>query len=697
MQRMYICRADACSTPPEESPEPAHHIFYPKRYPKPHSARRAHHRVIGMLVTFACVVLIFWSCGGSVDEPGGTQEPSPDAHTSVESTQEPTLAEQDTSRDGGESMPEQEQPPTEKEPPSDRDPLPTNGNRTVYTMPTTDWTETAVRKVLQLFAYGGFASDAQIKTWAGMKPEDAIDEILSLQPHNPKVSPSDPMDRLDATSGKLAKLGEIWSSQDPSNPTLAASRSLYQADRWDALSHIWVAAATRRGLNPVRHKIGLWETNYHMAVNRRAQVSNPQILKYYDAIMDGLAEGKSYQDVMAGASLSAAVATQYNHKENVFKDGKFIGNEDFAREFFQLFFGILGSYDPEYHEFTSIRNTAKALTDMSVDYLKGKDGGYWGADIVFGTKYHYPGDLEILKTTIVGKTAQEKIQNLAQVAMQHPESLENLPILIVRGLADDNLTQDKIDIIRKLWAEMSSKNLLLFLKRYAISTAFHHPTRRKLWSSFDRNLIIHNQLALGNQASYLELYPLYRNLVSEGVYAFEPQHDVFGHQTGIEAYQSPDIFRDAYNRSTEQVAQITQTHRISNTKVVWEKNWATVVPKDADGSYRVKTVAEWLWQRWIADGGKNFGTLERAHVYALLVSGTDLAYWLDPKQPSRVYTKQELESDRFLQERISDAGKALLDDLVSQKVEEKRNANARIGMAIAFIMVTPYMHIQEGK
>ncbi|MFO1436412.1 MAG: hypothetical protein U1F34_08755 [Gammaproteobacteria bacterium] len=42
------------------------------------------------------------------------------------------------------------------------------------------WDETAVRKVLQIFAYGGQATDAQITTWANMKPADAIKQMLTL-------------------------------------------------------------------------------------------------------------------------------------------------------------------------------------------------------------------------------------------------------------------------------------------------------------------------------------------------------------------------------------------------------------------------------------------------------------------------------------------------------------------------------------
>lgn len=33
------------------------------------------------------------------------------------------------------------------------------------------WNESAVRRVLHTFAYGGYATDAQIKSWSGMAPD----------------------------------------------------------------------------------------------------------------------------------------------------------------------------------------------------------------------------------------------------------------------------------------------------------------------------------------------------------------------------------------------------------------------------------------------------------------------------------------------------------------------------------------------
>jgi hypothetical protein len=55
-----------------------------------------------------------------------------------------------------------------------------------------DWNTTAVRRVLHTFAYGGFASDAQIQTWADMTPQMAIAEMLTFAPANDRLSPPEP-------------------------------------------------------------------------------------------------------------------------------------------------------------------------------------------------------------------------------------------------------------------------------------------------------------------------------------------------------------------------------------------------------------------------------------------------------------------------------------------------------------------------
>ena len=87
-----------------------------------------------------------------------------------------------------------------------------------------------------------------------------------------------------------------------------------------------------------------------MVANLDAMVMPKQLVGYYDSIMKALEEDKPYQDVMTVAATSSAIATQYGHVKNRFRNGECFCNEDFAREYYQLFFGVLGEYDPDYHE-----------------------------------------------------------------------------------------------------------------------------------------------------------------------------------------------------------------------------------------------------------------------------------------------------------------------------------------------------------
>lgn len=301
-----------------------------------------------------------------------------------------------------------------------------------------EWDDTAVRKVLHTFAYGGHARDEQITTWANMSPDQAIAEMLTFEEHNLLLSPvtSTNYDQLDVRDGTLRGLGDFWSSDDPGNGIIAENQFLFSIEN-PYIDRVWVRAVTSRGLNPFRQKIGLWETNYHLAVNLDANVSTLAMIRYHDDIMAALEAGAPYQDVLATAATSAAIATQYGHFGNRYKNGICLCNEDFAREYHQLFFGVFGDYDPDYHETVTIKNTAKALTDLSIER---HEAGMPTGNISFGVEFHYPGILEILGTEYWGENMPDRIGQLSQDAINHPESLDRLPVMIIRGLADDNLT-----------------------------------------------------------------------------------------------------------------------------------------------------------------------------------------------------------------------------------------------------------------
>ncbi len=551
------------------------------------------------------------------------------------------------------------------------------------------WDETAVRKVLNTFAYGGHATDAQITKWADMSPDLAITQMLTFQQHNLLLSPiSISDDPLASKNGTLTELARLWSYDSPDNKTKSTSRfdifGEFGQVRW-----LWTQATITRGLNPFRQKIGFWETNYHLATNRTV-VPRRVMTAYYDAIMAAHAADLPYQKVLAVAAKSAAVAIQYGHRNNIFVDGICLCNEDFAREYHQLFFGILGTNDPDYHETTSIKNTAAALTHMRVvpDVLGGLS-----EVVVYGTERHTPGALEILHASIGGNNAEQRIDLLSDFAIEHPESLKNLPIKIISGLADDNMTDDKAALIQMAWQSMDEKKLLDFLRSYAISTLFHDSSRIKYATSIDRHTLIANRMTLNNSESYQYIYNPIANYEKENVRAFFPSHNVFGNQTGEEAISSATTFKSNFRNVTEDAVKHTQT--TSSVDPIWRKDWGKVIPR-IDGEYLVAEVTEWLWQYFIADGLKNLGELERAHLYALLSTGTDLAYLVNPDEKNRIITTTDIQIDPDINLKISNLAQQTL-VLNSQDKTERLLSNHRIGLAVNFIVGTPYLFIEVGR
>ncbi len=630
----------------------------------------------------AAVSLALGACGGgggggddgATTPPVSSQPPAPNPPPAPDPTPTPDPA----------------PVPTPPPPTPDPDPLPEIGFEKVSEEA---WDETAVRKVLDVFAYGGQATDAQIRLWADMTPVLAIRQMLTFDEHNLRLSPPavGDSDALANRGGTLAELGAFWSSDNAGNGVPADQRYKYDVDEHGAaLENIWVRAAISRGLNPFRARIGFWETNYHMAVNRDS-VELPPMLAYYDAITEALEDDFSYADVLTAAATSAAVAVQYGHLRNRYANGECACNEDFAREYHQLFFGIMGDYDSARHETVTIKNTASALTDMPVH----RDAeGRLEPTVSFGTERHYDGPLEILDTVVNGPTALDRFRGLAEDAIRHPESLNNLPVAIVKGLADDNLSGDALAQIRDAWAALPVKNIRDFLHAYAISTLFHSENRVKYFASIDRHLLLVNKIQQSNLEGYLNLYDLaaYRR---EGVRPFRPTHNVFGHQTGLEAAESAQVFRNHYNTLTDDFWRYRRSE-FTEDGTTWTQDWAAVIPDDGAGNHVVEQVAEWLWQRFVSDGLKNFQELERAHVYALLATHDDFGQLAYPDEPDRVILSADLRSDPALI--------ALVDDLATRTLpidsttpSERANANLRVGQAINFIAATPFVFAQEGR
>jgi hypothetical protein len=588
-----------------------------------------------------------------------------------------------------------------------------------------NWTETAVRKVLHAFAYGGLATDAQLRLWSAMDPQLAIQEMLTFDAVNPKLAPPE-----DATpGGDLADFQVFLASDHPDNLTCESKRAAFDRTRVNAngdtvqfptgLQKTWLASINKRGRNPFRDRVAFWLTNYQMAVSLRS--AKPSlIVEFYDSILRDLESGEPFHRVLARGATSAAIAFQYGHRNNrMTRQGEFIGNDDFAREFHQLFFLVNGIYeDPVYHEETTIENTARALTGMQVDkepnlYGTTKTNDWWIGPINFlnhvdqtGRKInnltrHHTDPLEILHTSIVGSTAEEKLYRLAAVDIGEPESLDNVPEAILRHFADDNLTEEKLVKLRDAWGQVVThpNDLLDFLRAYAISTTFHADDTFKYWTTFERMATLYNLNTVDNAESYRNSY-LPRNAMQlQGGEIFIPAHAVFGGQTSADAANNPDLFKEVYNKAVDTPNQVekvreTCTDALGNALWTWEKDWAQTIPNAETDGYRVDKVAAWLWQRFVADGGANLGPLERAHLWALLATGYDLGYAIDPDNPGVVYRLFDLSSEPVKSK--LDAWKALRLQLESGASGPRRTANRRVGRAINFIASTPFVFAMEG-
>lgn len=488
------------------------------------------------------------------------------------------------------------------------------------------------------------------------------------------------------------------------------------------LQRAWYAAAMLRGSNPFRHKMGLWFTNYLMPVN----ISKIIILRdLYNRSIDSWSQGKPLYRILSEGAGSAAVAFQYRHHNSVFDNSKnrFTGDDNFAREYFQIFFGIHGDTEPQdYHENTTIKNMALLLTGMAIDLdnfskptvaLFGADDNYL-APIVFtdhvdpsgrrldNRSKHHADPLEILGDIIAGATAKEKLDALSSRAGSHPESLDAVPVRIVEFFGDNNLTPEKIALIRQAWKAQAGQphDLLNFIRFYAISKVFHESNTVKVWNAFDRNITVDN-IAVADNNEFYALGPnaFADTLQAENAEVFTPARGIFGGQTGIEALNNSGIFQKAYNRAIERASERAagnfQCKNASGKVIrVLTIDRRPAIPTTS-GRYRVGDVASWLWQRLTADGGRNLEVAERAHLAALLARGADLATVLDPRRPTAVYTAQQLAAEPLASKIRSLENVSMALASSDQKAREK--ANRGVGLAISFISATPYVFAMEGR
>jgi len=239
------------------------------------------------------------------------------------------------------------------------------------------WGKQEVSRVLQAFAYGGQATGAQITAWANMPPKTAIAQMLTFAPVNLQLSPQGANDPSTQYCNSLEKLQEFWGSDDPQNPMRVANRPWYQTldEEEESVNPVslfltWSRLAHTPGCNTFVHKLALYITNYHASIH--FQNSGTTLIRsYYDDVVQALAAGADFVDLMTLAASHAAPARAYGHMNNYFdEDGKYQGTDDFAREYFQLLFGIKGvSEDADYHEDVTIEHNAWLLTGMALDAL----------------------------------------------------------------------------------------------------------------------------------------------------------------------------------------------------------------------------------------------------------------------------------------------------------------------------------------
>ncbi len=513
-----------------------------------------------------------------------------------------------------------------------------------------EWDQEAVRKVLKIFAFGGHATDDQIYIWSVMKPADAIQEMLNFDEHNLKLSPLAPGEQYVESASQNGKLWDWqeWMRDRSSNMPIPAQiqRSdgsyYYPRDQYGLDGYNFDDAFNRmitvRGMNPFRQRIGFWETNYHLAVNRDAGVSRREIAAYYDLIMEAHEAGLPYYQVMGIAAKSAAIAEQYGHDRNQWRYDRELDdwycacNEDFAREIHQLFYGIFGEDDPEHHENVTIPNTARMLTDMRIN-----DSDETPSDVRvnFDSDDHYNSNggepqLSILKHTIPhSPTADTKIDYLMPLSMQHAESLKNLPIMVIESLADNNLSESKKSLLRSSWASMGVNRVLLdFIQAYAISELFHSADQIRYLTSHERALYMANKNNLENIEAYFG-GGSYQGRAGRTVGSvinddnagefFRPLHNVFGGQTPQEAADSALSFENNYNRLTDREYEMRDSVQCDecNLGQAWEKQWQNVLPRRADGNFYVADVARWLWVH-ATGSDDNYTQLEQAQLYSLL-------------------------------------------------------------------------------
>ena len=99
----------------------------------------------------------------------------------------------------------------------------------------------------------------------------------------------------------------------------------------------------------------------------------------------------------------------------------------------------------------------------------------------------------IVRQSILGATASEKIRTLPQLDIQRRGRRKILPLRIVQSFADDNISAGDAAALRAAWPSMKHKDLLRYLRVYAFSTLSHFSKRVEQLSSLEREMVVVNR------------------------------------------------------------------------------------------------------------------------------------------------------------------------------------------------------------
>ena len=101
----------------------------------------------------------------------------------------------------------------------------------------------------------------------------------------------------------------------------------------------------------------------------------------------------------------------------------------------------------------------------------------------------------------------------------------------------------------------------------------------------------------------------------------------------------------------------------------------------------IKSISEFVWNRFIGDNLKNFGKMERLHIYSILAHGVD---YNEYKNTNIIYTDEYINNDQNILNDIEDMSKLTI-NLIDTKNK------TRIKYITHFVLGLPFMWFEEGK